>query len=180
MLVALASPDSVDRCVQTFEQRPGSSIVCALLTMLLTPVIFLLLAFTLALGIGFVLVPLFAAGLFFAALFGRVVLLTLIGRQVVKLFSGKLPGQPVMAVLTGGAIVLVLYTVPVLGFIVYKLVGVLGLGVVVYTLIGAAKRNRPAAGVNPVAAAGPAASLDRRGVASRRDFDSNGCAGGLP
>ena len=37
-------------------------------------------------------------------------------------------GHPAVAVLIGGAVVLVLYVVPVLGFLVYKLLGFLGLG----------------------------------------------------
>src|SRR5690606_34309735 len=95
------------------------------------------------------LIPLFTLGLFFAGIFGKVVMLSWIGWQVGKLWSsgGKMPA--VAAVLIGGAIVLGLYTVPVVGFIVYKLLGVLGLGVVVYTLMLSAQGSR-------AVAAGPA------------------------
>jgi len=41
--------------------------------------------------------------------------------------------HPVVAVLIGGALVLAMYCVPMLGFLVYKLLGLLGLGAVVYT-----------------------------------------------
>ena len=37
--------------------------------------------------------------------------------------------------LIGGLLMLLVYLIPVVGFIVYKLLGILGLGVVVYTLI---------------------------------------------
>jgi uncharacterized RDD family membrane protein YckC len=57
----------------------------------------------------------------------------------------------------GGAIVLVLYLVPVLGFIVYKLLGLFGLGAVVYTLVLLARARR-AERPNRVAAAGVGAS----------------------
>jgi uncharacterized RDD family membrane protein YckC len=50
--------------------------------------------------------------------------------------------------------VLVLYVVPILGFLVYKLLGFLGLGAVVYTLILALRANR-AAKDGPSAAAAP-------------------------
>jgi uncharacterized RDD family membrane protein YckC len=63
-------------------------------------------------------------------------------------------------VLIGGALVLVLYLVPVLGFLVYKLLGLLGLGAVVYTVILAARAHQaakegprgPAAAYTPQAA----------------------------
>jgi uncharacterized RDD family membrane protein YckC len=67
--------------------------------------------------------------------------------------------QPVIAVLVGGAIVLLLYTVPILGFVVYKLIGVLGLGVVVYTLLLSLKSNRAAAKAVAVSAAASAAAI---------------------
>ena len=50
--------------------------------------------------------------------------------------------------------VLVLYVVPILGFLVYKLLGFLGLGAVVYTLILALRANR-AAKEGPSASAAP-------------------------
>jgi uncharacterized RDD family membrane protein YckC len=59
-------------------------------------------------------------------------------------------------VLIGGAVVLLLYVVPVLGFVTYNLLGLIGLGAVVYTLLGAARARWPG-GVEPPAkaAAGP-------------------------
>jgi uncharacterized RDD family membrane protein YckC len=50
----------------------------------------------------------------------------------------------VAAVLVGGAIVLLLYTVPVVGFISYKLLGILGRGAVLVTLVQI-YRSRPGA-----------------------------------
>jgi uncharacterized RDD family membrane protein YckC len=55
---------------------------------------------------------------------------------------------------------LLLYTIPIGGFIIYKLAGILGLGVVVYTLILMFKASRPpkpaAVAAAPVAAVNPA------------------------
>jgi uncharacterized RDD family membrane protein YckC len=61
-------------------------------------------------------------------------------------------------------VVTLLYTVPIVGFIVYKLLGILGHGVVVYTLLllaGARSRERRAehAGAVPAAAAASTAPL---------------------
>ena len=73
--------------------------------------------------------------------------------------------HPAVAVLIGGALVLILYVVPVLGFLVYKLLGFLGLGAVVYTLILASQANRAArealCAAAPQAPASPAARPQR-------------------
>lgn len=141
--IALLAPGGVNKCVETLEQHPGSSLLSALLAMLLTPVAFLLLALTLFIAIGFVLIPLFGLGLFFAAVFGKIVMLTWLGRRLTNLSGDSRFAHPALAVLCGGIIVLALYTIPVAGFIIYKLMGILGLGVVVYTLIRQSAANRP-------------------------------------
>ena len=56
---------------------------------------------------------------------------------------------PVLAVLVGGIIALLLYVVPVLGFIAYKALDVLGLGIVVYTLLLAFRARRAASALPP-------------------------------
>ena len=159
-LIALIAPAGVQKCVDTLEQRPGSSLLAALLTMLLTPVAYLLLVLTLTLVIGFVLLPLFSLGLFFAAIFGKIVMLAWLGRRFTKLLGDGPLAHPVFGVLIGGVIMLLLYTVPIGGFVLYKLAGILGLGVVVYTLILMFKASRPpkpaVVAAAPVAAVGAA------------------------
>ena len=159
-LLALVIPTGVLKCVATLEERPGYSILTGVLSLLLTPVAYLLLILTLVIGIGFVLIPLFSLGLFFAAIFGKVVMLAWLGRRMTKIFGDGPLAHPVFAVLIGGAIVLGLYTVPIVGFVVYKLLGVLGLGVVIYTLMLRYKDSRPApppvpAAIAPVAGVEP-------------------------
>jgi len=167
-LIALVAPGGVVKCVETLEQRPGSSFVAALLTMLLTPVAFILLVVTVVLAVGVVLIPLFSLGLFFAALFGKVVMLAWLGRRFTKLLGDSPLAHPVFGVLIGGIIVLCLYTIPIVGFIVYKLLGILGLGVVVYTLILQYKASRPPKPVKVAAATPPmgAATTAAPGVGS--------------
>jgi uncharacterized RDD family membrane protein YckC len=153
------APGGVNKCVATLEERPGYSILSALLTLLLTPVAYLLLVLTFVIAVGFVLVPLFSLGLFFAAIFGKVVMLAWLGRRFTKLLGDGPLAHPAFGVLLGGLIVLGLYTVPILGFIVYKLLGILGLGVVVYTLLLQFKASRPAPRPVPVVAAAAGAGL---------------------
>jgi uncharacterized RDD family membrane protein YckC len=151
-LVALVVPAGVNKCVQTLEERPGKSILAAFLTLLLTPVAYLLLVLTMAIGIGFALIPVFSFGLFFASIFGKVVMLAWLGRRITKLFGDGPLAHPVFGVAIGGLLMLLIYTVPVLGLVAYKLLGILGLGVVLYTLILMMKSNRAAAAAARAAA----------------------------
>lgn len=148
LLLALLFPRGIEKCVNTFETRPGYSVLASFLTVLLTPVALVLLAVTV---IGAVLVPFVGIGLFAAKLFGKAVLLAWIGRRFTRLFGEGPLGHPVFAVLVGGVLVMLLYTVPVVGFMLYKVLSWLGLGVVIYTLALAMKREKPPAA--PVAGA---------------------------
>jgi uncharacterized RDD family membrane protein YckC len=152
--LALCFRDGLDRCVQTLETQPGSTALAALLGMLLTPVLIVLLCVTV---IGIAAVPFLVVALFCASLFGKAVMLAWVGARVAGGRTGP-PGHPALAVLIGGAIVLVLYCIPVLGFLVYKLLGFFGFGAVVYTLVLMARArkaaNGTAVGAPPQSAAG--------------------------
>jgi uncharacterized RDD family membrane protein YckC len=180
VLLALAFREPMERCAETFETRPGRSIVAALLTMVLTPVGFALVAVTV---IGIVLLPFVALALTCANLFGKAVMLALIGRRFTRLFGNGVLAHTAFAVLIGGALVMLLYTVPVLGFIVFKLLGILGLGVVVYTLLlaaGARNRERRAAAVQagavPLAATMGGAGVEGSSVDGSATENSDGNA----
>src|SRR5580693_2171352 len=67
----------------------------------------------------------------FLALYAALALLSWVGRRIAGRHDAGRLSHPAVTVLIGGALVLVLYLVPVLGFLVYKLLGVLGLGAVV-------------------------------------------------
>jgi uncharacterized RDD family membrane protein YckC len=156
--LALLFREGLTRCVQTFETQPGQSVLAALIAMLLTPVLVVLLCITV---IGIAAVPFVLLGLFCVALFGKAVMLAWLGRRVAgRRDAGPLSHRAV-AVLIGGALVLVLYLVPVLGFLVYKLLGVLGLGAVVYTVILAARAHQ-AAKAGPGGTPSPAAASPGR------------------
>ncbi len=148
-VIALIAPAGVVKCAETFETRPGSSLLAALLTLLLTPIAYILLAVTVVLVIGFVLIPVFSLGLFVASIFGKVVMLAWLGRRVTKLLDGGPLAHPAVGVLIGGVVVLLLYTIPIVGFVTYKLLGLLGLGTVIYTLILQFQASRAARPVPP-------------------------------
>ena len=141
VVIALAFRGAVERCVSTLETQPGNSILAALLTLLLTPVLFVLLIITV---LGIAAVPFLVIGLFAAAFFGKVVVLASIGRRCTPMLANEPVAHTVVGVIVGGAIALFLYTIPVIGFIVYKLLGILGMGVVMYTLLIAVRSERQA------------------------------------
>ena len=149
LVLALAFREGVDRCVATLEAHPGRTLLASILVMLLTPWVLLLLTITV---IGMIAVPFVLLLIACAALFGKAVILSWIGRRCLSIPERAPPGSVALAVLTGGAIVLLLYLVPVLGAIVFNVLGMLAVGVVVYTLI-LQHRARPAAAA-PAADAG--------------------------
>jgi uncharacterized RDD family membrane protein YckC len=154
-LLALLFPRGIDRCVETLEQRPGGTLLAALLGMLLSPILIVLLAIT---GIGIILIPFLAMALFFASLFGKAVALAWVGRRITKLFGDGAFSHAFFAVIVGGLIAMLLYTIPFGGFLIRTIFGFIGMGAVVYTLALAMKSSRPAkpAPVTPPPA--PAAS----------------------
>ena len=140
VLIAVMFSDAVEACVRTVEKQPGQSVLAALLTVLATPALFLLLTITV---LGIILIPFVGAALFFAGFFGKAVILAALGRRITRFAEVGPLAHIAFAVLVGGALVLGLYLIPVLGFIIYKTLGILGLGVVVYTLLLAIRDRRP-------------------------------------
>lgn len=151
--IGLLFGGAVDKTMRTLETRPGGSILAAVLTLLLTPVLIVLLCVTV---VGVAVVPFLAIFLMCATLFGKAVMLAWLGRRITRNFGEGPLAHPASAILIGGVIVLALYVIPVVGFIVYKLLGILGLGVVVYTLLLASKREKRAPAVAGAPTAVPA------------------------
>ena len=151
--LALLFRDGLIRCVQTFETQPGHSVLAALIAMLLTPVLVVLLFVTV---IGIPAVPFVVFGLFCAGLFGKAVMLAWLGQRITGRQGQGSASHPAVAVLIGGLLVLVLYLVPVIGFLVYKLLGILGLGAVVYTVLLTLRAHQAAKVAPSAARAAPA------------------------
>src|SRR5579863_1719367 len=139
--LALLFREGLSRCVHTFETQPGRTVLAGLSAALLTPVLLVLLFITV---IGIAAVPFVVFTLLCVSLFGKAVMLAWLGGRITGKSGADSTNHPAVAVLLGGAVVLVLYVVPILGFLVYKLLGFLGLGAVVYTLILSLRANRAA------------------------------------
>jgi uncharacterized RDD family membrane protein YckC len=149
--LALLFRPGVSACLETLETRPGRTALAALLAVLLTPILVVLLCFTV---VGIAAVPFVVLALFGGVIFGTAVMLAWLGRVATnRSASVSLPA----AVVIGGVIVIVLYLIPIVGFLVYKLIGIFGLGAVVYTLILQARAHQSAK-AGPTVAATPAAA----------------------
>ncbi|HOD45931.1 MAG TPA: RDD family protein [Opitutaceae bacterium] len=140
-LIALLLRRAVDRCAETLEQRPGRSILAAVLALLLAPLVVIVLCAT---GIGALLLPFLLAALLLASLFGRVAMMAWFGRRLTLAFGPGWWSHAAVSVLVGGVLVALLYSVPFVGILLWHLVGTLGLGVVLYTISQSVVREGPA------------------------------------
>jgi uncharacterized RDD family membrane protein YckC len=160
MFAGLLFAPAVEHCADVLEKYPGQSLLTMILTIIATPIVFVILFVTV---VGIIAVPFLAIALFLAKFFGKLVMLAWIGRRVIR--SSAQPRdimRTVAAVLVGGLLVMLLYCVPFIGIIAYYLLGLIGLGVVIYALLLQIQGRRPAAaaaaGSAPPAAAAPAAA----------------------
>ena len=118
-LLALVFQDAVERCVRTLETHPGRSVLAALLAVLLTPLVFALFFVTV---IGIAVLPFLAVGLFVIAIFGKVALLASFRAALHDVFWAAIRIHTALAVLVAGALLLLIYTVPIIGL--HRLQGV--------------------------------------------------------
>jgi uncharacterized RDD family membrane protein YckC len=134
VLTAALVPDTVKYCVATLEQSPGKSLVAALLSIPLTPFAFLFLVITV---VGILLIPVLGMALMSAAWFGKLVMLAWIGKRLLlnRLTTAGNVARCAAEVLVGGLIVTLLYSVPIMGMLVFHTLNFIGYGVVIYALI---------------------------------------------
>jgi uncharacterized RDD family membrane protein YckC len=131
VLTAALVPHTVEKCVNTLETWPGRSLLAALLSIPLIPVLMLLLVITI---IGMLAIPVVGLALLTALWFGKLIMLGWIGRRLLQAFKMQ-EVHWALAVLVGGVIATLLYTVPVIGLLSYKLLQFIGFGAVLYTLL---------------------------------------------
>jgi uncharacterized RDD family membrane protein YckC len=156
VLLSLLFRGGLLTCAETFERRPGHSIISGLIVLILSPLLFLLLALT---GVGVFVIPLLLIALLLAGWFGRAAIHAWLGRRVMRVFGGDSGVHPAFSVLLGGVIISLLSCVPVFGLWLYGLLGLFGLGAVLYTLFRALKKEAPAAdSVSPAMSAVPQAA----------------------
>jgi hypothetical protein len=157
VLIAAVFQNGVRRCLHTLETHPGPSLLTTIIAVLLLPIVLLALVITV---VGIAIIPLLWIALICAGIFGRVVAIAWIGGRCLRPNTPATASRTMLEVLIGGLIVLLLYMVPVLGFLLYTLLGWFGFGAVLYTLLlatrGAPAAARPVPGGTPPGQGGTA------------------------
>ncbi len=149
LAIAVLFPRQIQAAVDALEEAPGNSLVTGLLAFLLLGPFFLLLAVTV---VGLLVVPFAVCALVLSFLFGKVAVYRYAGQQVGAQLGSAALQQPLLALLIGALLFCLLYTVPILGCLVWGTVAPLGLGAV---LLAVCKRSRPKANGTGVAAPVP-------------------------
>ncbi len=136
VLVGLFAPKAISRAGEAAISSPAATAGLGCLTILVFPMILVLLAITIC-GIPFSLIGAF--GLWFAWVFGVIVLGTETGKRIANLFKGDW-AVPVSAGVGTFILTLVMnglgLLVPCVGWIVPMILGSIGLGAAVLTRLG--------------------------------------------
>jgi uncharacterized RDD family membrane protein YckC/cytoskeletal protein CcmA (bactofilin family) len=156
LFVALVMNGALVKCSETLEQRPGKTVLAAFLTVLLTPLLFVVLSVTV---IG---APALMVAMTIVALIGKAAFLCWFGRRI-TLALGLRHALP--AVFVGGLMITAVYLVPFVGFAMLKLTDMLGVGMVVYTMMLTGRREKPVT-AKPIASGSSAAATTASAGAS--------------
>jgi uncharacterized RDD family membrane protein YckC len=157
LLIAALFPRPVQVCVDDLDRRPATIFLMGLLTKLLVPFVYLILAVT---GVGLIVAPFIWVALLLCSIVGKVALLEWLGLKIGRNFGGGFQ-KPLVAFLLGTVIITVLYLVPVVGFLTYIILGVWGLGCGVTAAFARLRRETPDKPVPPASpsAAAPASPI---------------------
>jgi uncharacterized RDD family membrane protein YckC len=151
LLIAAVFPRPVQVCVEDLNRRPATIFLMGLLTKLLVPFVYLILAVT---GVGLIVAPFIWVALLLCAIVGKVALIEWLGFKVGGNFGGGFQ-KPLVAFLLGTIIITVLYIVPVVGFLTFIILGVWGLGCGVTAVFSRLRRETPDKPVPPAPPSAP-------------------------
>jgi uncharacterized RDD family membrane protein YckC len=151
LLIAAVFPRPVQVCVDDLNRRPATIFLMGLLTKLLVPFVYLILAVT---GVGLIVAPFIWVALLLCAIVGKVALIEWLGFKVGGNFGGGLQ-KPLLAFLIGTIIITLLYLVPVVGFLTFVILAVWGLGSGVTAAFSRLRREAPDKPVPPAPPSAP-------------------------
>ena len=154
LMLALLFPGSVQASIQALELRPvGSFFVGVLFFLLIGPLVFLLVVSV----VGVLIIPFLVCAMIAAFFFGKLVVYRYTGYQIVQQLGVTALQLPLVGLLIGTAIFYLLYTIPVLGFVVWGVITPLGVGAVLLAAFGLYRREAtPPTTPGPSASSGPA------------------------
>ena len=160
LFLVLLLGSATEKCVETLEQKPGLTLLAGLLTALLGPILVALLS-VVAVGV------LLWIALFMVGIYGNAVFITWLGRRITRPLGWNIP---VVATAIGGVILILTYTIPVLGFIMFNLSGFVGTGMVVYAILLAMQREKPPPATPAPSAGGGAGAVPAAAGAAATTF----------
>ncbi|MBM3837863.1 MAG: RDD family protein [Verrucomicrobia bacterium] len=151
-LMTMVFPRPLRACVNSLDEAPVAAFFVGLLTFILFLPALVLLAVTV---VG---VPLLMLSLVVAIFFGKVAIYQFTGLQLGRQLNLSALQLPLVALLLGAMVFHLLYTIPILGFLVWGIGIVWGVGAVLMAVFANLKRDARPATVPVVAAAGAAAN----------------------
>jgi uncharacterized RDD family membrane protein YckC len=143
LTLAVLFPRQVQASVTALEERPGNALLTGLLAFMLVGPLFLLLAVTV---VGLVIVPFAVCALVIAFLFGKVAVYRYAGQQIGAQFGVVALEKPLLALIVGALLFCLLFTVPVLGLLVWGVAAPLGLGAVLLAIFDRSRSQSTAGG----------------------------------
>ncbi len=151
LVVALVFPRPASACVNALGSQPIGSFFTGFLTLLLLGPVLFLLAVSVA---GILVIPFVFCGFIVACLFGKVAVYAYTGKQILRQPDTATTSRLPLLVLLGGILFMLLYMVPVVGFIVWGMVSLMGLGAAILAMFRSFHREEPpgiSVGVRPAA-----------------------------
>ncbi|MDA1272857.1 MAG: RDD family protein [Verrucomicrobia bacterium] len=140
LFLAAVFPQPVGRCVHALETTPAASFVTGILALtLLGPLAFLLVVSV----AGILVLPVLVLALLAATFLGKLAIYQCAGKQVGRQFNLQSFQQPSAALFLGLVAFYLIYTVPVLGFLVWGLTLAWGLGAVFLAIYANFQSERP-------------------------------------
>ena len=131
VLLAALFPRPIQASVDALQGRPGGSLLAGFLALLLIIPLTVLLIATV---IGILVVPFLLCGFIGAFLLGKVAVYRYAGEQLGHQLGASILEKPLIALVIGVALFYLLYTIPILGMIVWGAVVPLGLGAVLLAM----------------------------------------------
>jgi len=143
LFLSVLFPRPLQATVTALESRPMSAFALGVLSLILVgPLVFLLMVSM----IGILAIPFLICALFAAFLLGKAAVFCYLGRQFGRQLNIQFFQAPLPSLLLGILIIYLLYTIPVLGFLVWGLITPLAVGAVICACFGLLEREeRPAA-----------------------------------
>jgi uncharacterized RDD family membrane protein YckC len=129
-ILGVLFPRQVHAVVGTLGERPGHAWLMGIFAAMLLAPLLVLLAVSV---IGILVIPVAVGGFVLSFVFGKVAVCRYAGQQFGSQFGSQFLQQPLPALLTGGLLLCALYTVPVLGVLVWFAAAPLALGAVMLT-----------------------------------------------